>query len=245
MAMSEQTGPGTQEQRAWNPSLVENDLVPHEAGDAGSLADYTYIRLREEIISTELPPGALLREDELRQRFGVGRTPIREALQLLRHNGFVTILPRRGTLVTEINITDLASIYEVRVHLEAWAARLAAERASHDDIEVATKLIQELLSTSRHDHYALLSLDRRVHRLAYRCTKNDHLASTLEHYQNLSLRILNLALKRYPALIPRLEDVVDDQQALLQAICRGDGESAETVAREHVLTFERSVRELI
>ena len=223
----------------------ENMLFPDEIGSNGSLADSAYLRLREEIIAIELPPGTLLREDELRKRFGVGRTPIREALQLLRHTGFVTILPRRGTLVSEINIMDLASIYEVRVHLESWAARLAAERASKDDIRAAGQLIDELQSANRSDHYALLALDRRVHRLAYRCAKNEHLTGTLEHYQNLSLRILHLALKRYPALIPSLEDVVDDQQALLQAICRGDADAAESMAREHVLSFERSVRELM
>ncbi len=218
---------------------------PDETVSNGSLADSVYLRLREEIISVELPPGTLLREDELRQRFGVGRTPIREALQILRHTGFVTVLPRRGTLVSEINIGDLASIYEVRVHLESWAARLAAERASKDDIRAAEKMIAELQSADRSDYDSLLALDRRVHGLAYRCAKNEHLTSTLEHYQNLSLRILHLALKRYPVLIPSLEDVVDDQHALLQAICRGDGDAAENVAREHVLSFERSVRELI
>ena len=223
----------------------EQNRSPDETVSNGSLADSAYLRLREEIISVQLPPGTLLREDELRQRFGMGRTPIREALQMLRHTGFVTVLPRRGTLVSEINIGDLASIYEVRVHLESWAARLAAERASKDDIRAAEEMIAELQSADRSDYDSLLALDRRVHGLAYRCAKNEHLTGTLEHYQNLSLRILHLALKRYPVLIPRLEDVVDDQQALLQAICRGDGDAAESVAREHVLSFERSVRELI
>lgn len=223
----------------------QTDLLDDEAANGNSLAEHAYVLLREEIISGQLPPGSLLREDELRQRFGVGRTPIREALQLLQHNALVTILPRRGTLVSEINITDLASIYEVRVHLESWAARLAAERAGEDDIAEARKLIEELRSIDRQDRDALLSVDRRVHRLAYRCCKNDHLAGTLEHYQNLSLRILYLALKRYPILTPTLEDVVDDQQALLEAICRGDGDGAEKVAREHVVNFETSLREVI
>ena len=162
----------------------ETEQFSDELEGNGSLADSAYIRLREEIISVELPPGTLLREDELRRRFGIGRTPIHEALQLLRHTGFVTILPRRGTLVSEINIMDLASIYEVRVHIESWAARLAAERAGNDDVHDAERLIDELRSASRKDHYALLALDRRVHRLAYRCAKNEQLKGTLEHYQN-------------------------------------------------------------
>ena len=66
-------------------------------------------------------------------RLGIGRTPMREAIQRLRNDGFVTVIPRRGTLVTDINITDLAEIYEVRAHLESWEAGLATERATAAD----------------------------------------------------------------------------------------------------------------
>ena len=100
---------------------------------AASLADRAYRRLREEIIGVELAPGTLLREDELMRALGVGRTPVREAVQRLQRDGFVTIIPRRGTLVSEINITDLAAIYEVRTRLESWASRLAAERVTEAD----------------------------------------------------------------------------------------------------------------
>ncbi len=95
-----------------------------------SLAERAYVDLREEIIDVSLPPGTLLREDELMLRLGVGRTPVREAVQRLQRDGFVTVIPRRGTLVSEISITDLAAIYEVRKQLESWASRLAAERAA-------------------------------------------------------------------------------------------------------------------
>ena len=87
---------------------------PDFGAGAATLADRAYVRLREEIIRVELPPGTLLRDDDLMARMGIGRTPVREAVQRLRSDGFVTILPRRGTLVAEINITDLAAIYEVR-----------------------------------------------------------------------------------------------------------------------------------
>jgi DNA-binding transcriptional regulator YhcF (GntR family) len=113
-------------------------------GGAASLADSAYLRLREEIIGVELAPGTLLREEELTRRLGVGRTPVREAVQRLHRDGFVTVIPRRGTLVSEINITDLAGIYEVRAHLESWAARLAAERAGGADRAEAQELLGEL-----------------------------------------------------------------------------------------------------
>jgi DNA-binding GntR family transcriptional regulator len=214
--------------------------------DGRSRAKQAYIRLREEIIAAEIPPGTLLREDELTRRLGVGRTPVREAIQQLERDGFVLVIPRRGTLVSEINITSLTGIYEVRAHLEAWEARLAAERVTEEERAEAEKLLAELealpASTGAE---TLLALDRRIHRFAYACGKNAHLAETLDHYHNLSLRILHVAMKRYPALTPTLDHVVHDQRLLLSAIARGDGAAAEQAARDHVLTFERAIREVI
>jgi DNA-binding GntR family transcriptional regulator len=215
-------------------------------GATSTRATEAYIRLREEIIATDLLPGTLLREDELMDRLGVGRTPVREALIRLHRDGFITIIPRRGTLVSEINITDLAAIYEVRARLESWAARLAAERARAEDRREADQLIQELNALTEAEGYEnLLALDRRIHRFVYRTSKNEFLAETLDHYHNLSLRILRVAMRRYPSLTPRLEDVVQEQRTLLEAICRGDGDTAERVAVEHVLTFEDELRKLI
>jgi DNA-binding GntR family transcriptional regulator len=216
------------------------------SGEAASLADRAYLHLREEIIRVELAPGTLLREDELTHRVGVGRTPVREAVQRLHRDGFVTIIPRRGTLVSEINITDLAAIYEVRARLESWAAGLAAERAGDADRAAAEQLLQELDAlTSDDGHEALLALDRRIHRFAYRCTRNAFLAETLDQYHNLSLRILYVALKRYPTLTPRLEDVVQEQRRLLDAIRSSDGATAEKAAFDHVRTFEGEIRKVI
>jgi DNA-binding GntR family transcriptional regulator len=215
-------------------------------GGAASLADSAYLRLREEIIGVELPPGTLLREEELTRRLGVGRTPVREAVQRLHRDGFVTVIPRRGTLVSEINITDLAGIYEVRSHLESWAARLAAERAGDADRAEAQELLGELEAMATGVPYEqLLTLDRRIHRFAYRCAQNAHLAETLDQYHNLSLRILNVAMKRYPKLTPRLDDVVHDQRRLLEAIIAGDGTAAERAAAEHVTRFEAEIRKAI
>jgi DNA-binding GntR family transcriptional regulator len=211
-----------------------------------SLVDRAYLVLREEIIRVELAPGTVLREGELMERLGVGRTPVREALQRLQRDGFVTVLPRRGTLVSEITITDLAAIYEVRRRLESWASRLAAERASVADRAEAEQLVSELDALSLHEGYeGLLALDRRIHRFVYRCTKNPFLADTLDQYHNLSLRILHVAMKRYPALTPRLDDVVHEQRMVLDAVRRGDGDTAERVAVEHTLKFERAIREVI
>jgi DNA-binding GntR family transcriptional regulator len=212
----------------------------------GTLAERAYVDLREEIIGVRLPPGTLLREDELMQRLGVGRTPVREAVQRLQRDGFVTVLPRRGTLVSEISITDLAAIYEVRKQLESWASRLAAERVTDAEREEARALLGELKELeSGGDYERLLAVDRRIHRFVYGATHNAFLAETLDQYHNLSLRILHVAMKRYPPLTPRLDDVVHEQSAVLAAIIGADGETAERLAILHIETFERAIREVI
>jgi DNA-binding GntR family transcriptional regulator len=227
------------------PSMTRHLDTGLVNGEATSLADRAYVQLREEIITAELAPGTLLREEDLTGRLELGRTPVREAIQRLRREGYVTILPRRGTLVSEISITDLAAIYEVRTRLESWGARLAAERAGAADRGEAEALIGELEAVGADDYEALLRTDRRIHRFAYRCAKNPFLAETLDHYHNLSLRILHVAMRRYPSLTPRLDDVVHDQRALLEAIGRGDADAAERVAAAHISTFERAIRGVI
>jgi DNA-binding GntR family transcriptional regulator len=175
----------------------------------------------------------------------VGRTPVREAVQRLRREGYVTILPRRGTLVSEISITDLAAIYEVRARMESWAARLAAERARDADRDEAERLTEALHAASELGYEALLETDRRIHRFVYRCAKNPYLAETLDHYHNLSLRILHVAMRRYPVLTPQLDQVVHEQQRVLDAIREGDADAAERAAIEHIRTFEREIRQVI
>jgi DNA-binding GntR family transcriptional regulator len=122
---------------------------------------------------------------------------------------------------------------------------LAAERAGAADRSEAEQLIADLEAVGAEDYEALLQTDRRIHRFTYRCAKNPFLAETLDHYHNLSLRILHVAMRRYPALTPRLDDVVHDQRQLLEAIGRGDGDAAERVAATHISTFQRAIRELI
>lgn len=223
-------------------AVTHPDLVD----GAATLAERAYMRLREEIIRAELQPGTLLRDEDLMTRMGIGRTPVREAVQRLHSDGFVTILPRRGTLVSEINITDLAAIYEVRKRLESWASQLAAQRVTPQDRAAIDELLTELAAiTSEQGFGPLLELDRRVHRFVYACAKNQYLAKTLDLYHDLSLRILHIAMKRYPALTSKLEDVVHEQSAVLEAIARGDGTTAERVAIAHIARFEAAIRQVI
>src|SRR5436305_5009546 len=129
------------------------------------LADRAYDELRDQIVTLRIAPGDPIDEDRVGEELGMGRTPVREAIKRLALENLVTVFPRRGTFASEINITDLAQISDVRVQLEGHAAARAAERltpalrAELDDLITA---IDE--NEGSGDPDTLMRLDARVHR---------------------------------------------------------------------------------
>src|SRR5690348_17764045 len=94
-----------------------------------SMAEAAYRAIQDRLIRLDIQPGAPINEEELCQRLGLSRTPVREALQRLEHERLVVVYPRRGTFATEINVTDLTYILEIRELMEPAAAASAARRA--------------------------------------------------------------------------------------------------------------------
>ena len=209
-------------------------------GQAESLAEKAYVAIRRLIVTLELGPGSVINERELVEQLGIGRTPVREALRRLAQEGLVEVYPRRGMFVTDVDVRKLALVSEVRVALEPEAARLAAERATDAERAELQELLDELDAAGADDH-ALMALDERIHRAVYRCARNDLLATTLEQYYVLALRIWTIALDRQH----ELNDAVQGHRALLEAIHDGDGERAAATMRAHVEDFEQAMRRVL
>jgi DNA-binding GntR family transcriptional regulator len=206
------------------------------------LADRAYVELRDRIVTLRIPPGAPIDEDLLGAELGMGRTPVREAIKRLALENLVTVFPRRGTFASEINITDLADISDVRAQLEGHAAMRAAQRIGDAQRAELEQLLAELaLSEGSTDKAALMALDTRVHRFIYRCSGNPYLEDTLDRFLGLSLRIWYLALDRLPHLVNR----VHEHDELLKTIGAGDGERAREIVAGHVATFEREIRSVL
>lgn len=205
-----------------------------------SLAEKAYHAIRDLIVSLELAPGAVIEERELMERLGIGRTPVREALRRLAHEGLVEVYPRRGMFVTGVDVRELARLSEVRVVLEPEAARLAAERATQSDRAAIGELLVELAAGGRDDR-ELMELDERIHSAVYRAAHNDLLAATLSQYYVLALRIWSMALEQ----THDLEEAVDAHRALLEAIRDGDGDRAAETMRAHVQNFEQAMRRVL
>jgi DNA-binding GntR family transcriptional regulator len=212
-----------------------------ETVEARSQSEEAYLRIRDRIVSLDMPPGSVVNEARLRENLNIGRTPIREALQRLARENLVKSVPHRGTFVTDVNITDLARITEVRVVLEAHAARLAAEKLASTDREAIEDLLAVVERRSVTDQRELMQLDQKIHQLVYRATRNPFLEATLERYLNLSLRLWYLVLDREI----RLREAVDEHVELLKAILSGDGDLAEQIMRRHVTGFELEIRKVL
>jgi DNA-binding GntR family transcriptional regulator len=215
--------------------------VVESAETARSQSEAAYLRIRDRIVSLDMPPGSVVQEARLREELEIGRTPIREALQRLALENLVRSIPHRGTFVTDVNITDLARITEVRVVLEPHAAKLAAERLAASDRLAIQELLDFLEAGGATDQRELMRLDQRIHRQIYRAARNSFLESTLERYLNLSLRLWYLVLDHEV----RLREAVAEHVELLRAVLAGDGSRAEDGMRRHVAGFEREIRKAL
>jgi len=221
---------------------VTTQESPRATAQRELLADRAYAELRNRIVTLRIPPGAPIDEDLLGQELEMGRTPVREAIKRLALENLVTVFPRRGTFASEINITDLAHISDVRAHLEGHAAYRAAERMTNGQRTELTELLEELGDSRENDDLEhLMELDARVHRFVYHCTGNPYLEETLTRYFNLSLRIWHLVIDRLPHLFTRVHEHDD----LLHAIAAGDSNGAREILSEHVATFEREIRTVL
>src|SRR4030081_3136756 len=213
-----------------------------ETADAArSQSEEAYLRIRERIISLGMPPGSGVNKSRLREELKIGRTPIREALQRLARENLVRSIPHRGTFVTDVNITDLARITEVRVVLESHAASLAAERLSVNDRESLTMMLEVLEEGPALGQPEMMRLDQQIHRQIYRAARNSFLEATLERYLNLSLRLWYLVVDQQV----RLREAVAEHVELLRAVLAGEGLRAEDSMRRHVAGFEREIRRVL
>jgi DNA-binding GntR family transcriptional regulator len=217
--------------RAWGDSTVEEVT-----------ADRGYLTLRDRIVTLQLPPGTPIRQSALCADLGVGRTSLRETIRRLAVENLVTVVPGRGSFVSEVTPADLNHVSDVRAQLETYAAgRASAGLAQSERAELDSLLVEIEMRHRGDDPGSLIQLDARVHRFIHRCARNPYLETTLGYYLRLSMRMWYLILDRLPPLITYTREHCD----LLRAIETGDSSRAQMLAHEHVVTFERRIHRLL
>ena len=182
-------------------------------------------------------PGDRLVESELAERFGVSRTPIREALQRLETQSLLT-RDGRSLIVSSLDHNQMAELYVVRCELEGLAARLAARHATDEEVRVLRKMVEDDRKYLN-DPAALARANRRFHKQVHLASHNRFLVQQLD----LVYRSMALMATTSLAIEGRGAIAIEEHQRIVDAIAAGDGEAAYRALREHIsVAFETRLR---
>jgi DNA-binding GntR family transcriptional regulator len=161
-----------------------------------TLTDQAYLRLEEMIVTLELAPGTVLSEQALSSELGIGRTPIREALQRLSREGLVLVLPRKAIIVTETDPKRQLLVLEVRRELERLLARACAERATAAERQRFAEIADGMeAAASKNDDIAFIRLDRELNALLADAAHNEYAARVMRSLNGHSRRFWYLHYK--------------------------------------------------
>jgi DNA-binding GntR family transcriptional regulator len=162
-----------------------------------TLMEQAYQRLEEMIVTLQLAPGAVLSEQALAAELGIGRTPIREALQRLAREGLIVILPRKGILVAETDPRKQLLVLEVRRELERLLARASAERASGAERARFRKIAEGMAAAGgANDDITFMRLDRELNALLTQAARNEYAARAMRFLNGHSRRCWYLHYKQ-------------------------------------------------
>jgi len=200
------------------------------------VAASVYEQLHQKIVSGDISPGERLTEIALAEKFGISRTPVREALRRLEQDGLVE-RAARGLFVRERSPNEILEIYEVRILLEGAAARAAATRRTPLDVARLEQLHENMLKTEEGDAETMAAINRRFHELIWATSHNSTLIDLLSRLNSYLLRYRGTTLTHGD----RWQTVLKDHEALVDAIRDGDADRAAKIAEEH-MTSARNVR---
>jgi DNA-binding GntR family transcriptional regulator len=202
-----------------------------KSSESKSLVQLAYERVKQRILDNQYYPGYQALENEVAEDLGMSRTPVREALIRLKHEGLVELIPRRGLRVVPVLADDMKEIYDVLTSLESMAAELLAKRkpdaATLEPMKEATRDMEVALKNDDLDAWA--AADEKFHRALIDLCGNGrlaHMANTVRD-QGHRARMVTLRLREKPSAS------VDEHERVLRAIENGDWETARDVHYDH------------
>lgn len=212
-------------------SIATSALTRISRTNGGRAGLAVYEALREAIVTAELEPGQQVSENEIAEKLGVSRTPVREALARLRDDQLVQIVPQLGTFVSRISVSGVDDAQFLREALECSAVRLAAERADKGDVaELDVLIARQESARDAADANAFYILDDQLHSMLCEMSGRP-IAWTIVARANGHLnrvRRLSLADARYIA------EMIEEHKAVVEAVGRGEPDAAEDALRHHL-----------
>ncbi|HEY0663232.1 MAG TPA: GntR family transcriptional regulator [Thiobacillaceae bacterium] len=225
---------------ARNTSRVRvQQQIAADDGDA-TLMERAYTRIEELIVTLRLAPGTVVTEAQLSDMLGIGRTPIREALQRLAAQRLVRILPRRGIVISEIDVKAQLRLLEVRRELERLICRKAARRASDPERKHFAELAKGFRQCARDgDEERFMRMDREFNELCLVAARNEFATGAMNLMNSLSRRFWFLHY-RQAADLPLTAKL---HAEVAHAIAAGDEDAAEKASEkllDTILEFTRA-----
>lgn len=184
--------------------------------------------------------GSALVESELCRELNIGRTPVREALQQLESEGLVSVLPRKGSFVSNISFVDFEKLLDVRIMLETHVVKRLAGSITIEQIAQLQSLFSNINEhIDNRDVDQLLSIDRQFHQGLVTLLDNSYLDSIAENLYDLVARTWYLSFQNRNQ--DGLANTVQDHIELLELLGKGDAEASDKKVREHVQSFRKKV----
>jgi DNA-binding GntR family transcriptional regulator len=203
-----------------------------------SLKDRAYAVIKDAILSVNLEPGTPLVEYDLAQQLGVSKTPVRDALQELEREGFVTRVFSKGTYVTEVTMEDMTEIFQLRAVLEGLAARLAAPLFSPEELEqIAENHAIAEAALAEGNLTLCAQYGPKLHEAIIRKADNQRLAVIILNLDDHMKRLRVLSDR----IAGRLSTSMREHRALVDALSRRDPVAAEQAMRGHLFSVLRDL----
>lgn len=194
--------------------------------------------LRDAIKKGILEPGERLMEVQLADELGISRTPVREAIRKLEQEGYVIMMPRRGTYVADVSVSDIKEIFEIRSALESLATGLAARRIEPDELEKLQSLLNEIEGYIEQNNIEkIVETDIKFHELLYQVSRNDRLFAIISNLKEQLARFRTLSMS-YPG---RLRETFEEHSEMVEAIADGDVSAARDAAEHHMEHAEETL----
>lgn len=203
------------------------DSLQKNASEA--LGTRVYNALCASLRNGDLRSGDRVREEEVARQLGVSRTPVREAFGRLQARGLLTAAGGRGLVVRRLEVRDVMELYTMREIIEGASAALAADHASAMEIETLNEL-NAAFGEAACDPKEMARLNRLFHEAIYRAARNQYLDLALSEIQD-SIGLLGTTTFIVPG---RPERAVEEHRAMIDAIARRDGKTADELARSHI-----------
>jgi DNA-binding GntR family transcriptional regulator len=205
----------------------DSSVEKRSRGNGDLSRDEIVRALENEILTGALLPGDRIDERALASRFGVSRTPVRDAIGRLASLGLTEVKPRSGSFVAEMRLEELLQLFEVMAHLEGLCARLSAERMDTAEQAELRRCVEACRAHDTPEEYAAANLA--FHNVIYRGAKNDYLEMLTRQARQRVASYRNYTLR----LPGRLKRSAEEHVGIAEAICTGDAARAQTLMAEH------------